>query len=228
MTVFDNLAFPLRNRGVPEAEVRPRVREIAAMLDLEASLPNAGVGAHRRRQAEDLARPRTGALRRAGDPVRRAADRDRPAPQVAAAQQAEGAAPARRPTMIYVTHDQTEALTFADQVVVMLDGQVVQSGTPVELFERPRAHLRRPLHRLAGHESVLPCEIDGRRRARPYRRHRVAHSLGARGRRRGRRSRSACGPSLSASPTPGLPVRVRAVSDVGALPHRRDAARRPC
>jgi len=41
-------------------------------------------------------------------------------------------------TMIYVTHDQTEALTFADQVVVMNEGTVVQAGTPVELFERPR------------------------------------------------------------------------------------------
>ena len=40
-------------------------------------------------------------------------------------------------TMIYVTHDQTEALTFADQVVVMQEGEVVQIGTPVDLFERP-------------------------------------------------------------------------------------------
>src|SRR5260221_598807 len=40
-------------------------------------------------------------------------------------------------TMIYVTHDQTEALTFADTVVVMHDGRVVQSGTPAELFEKP-------------------------------------------------------------------------------------------
>ncbi len=64
-----------------------------------------------------------------------------------------------RRTMIYVTHDQTEALTFADQVVVMLDGQVVQSGTPVELFERPA-------HTFVGHfigspgMNLLPCEID--------------------------------------------------------------------
>ncbi len=41
-------------------------------------------------------------------------------------------------TMVYVTHDQTEALTFADQVVVMYDGGIVQIGTPAELFERPR------------------------------------------------------------------------------------------
>jgi glycerol transport system ATP-binding protein len=66
-----------------------------------------------------------------------------------------------RATMIYVTHDQTEALTFADQVVVMQDGQIVQIGTPVELFERPA-------HTFVGHfigspgMNVLPCETrDG-------------------------------------------------------------------
>jgi len=64
-------------------------------------------------------------------------------------------------TMIYVTHDQTEALTFADQVVVMQEGEVVQIGTPVELFERPA-------HTFVGHfigspgMNVLPAEIrDG-------------------------------------------------------------------
>ena len=64
-------------------------------------------------------------------------------------------------TMIYVTHDQTEALTFADQVVVMREGEVVQIGTPVELFEEPA-------HTFVGHfigspgMNVLPCEIrDG-------------------------------------------------------------------
>ena len=63
-------------------------------------------------------------------------------------------------TMIYVTHDQTEALTFADQVVVMQDGEVVQIGTPVELFERPA-------HTFVGHfigspgMNVLPCELRG-------------------------------------------------------------------
>ena len=64
-------------------------------------------------------------------------------------------------TMIYVTHDQTEALTFADKVVVMHDGRVVQIGTPQELFERPE-------HTFVGYfigspgMNVLPC--DGRRR----------------------------------------------------------------
>jgi glycerol transport system ATP-binding protein len=60
-----------------------------------------------------------------------------------------------------VTHDQTEALTFADQVVVMNEGEVVQVGTPVDLFERPA-------HTFVGHfigspgMNVLPCEVrDG-------------------------------------------------------------------
>jgi len=63
-----------------------------------------------------------------------------------------------RATMIYVTHDQTEALTFADQVVVMQDGEIVQIGSPVELFERPA-------HVFVGHfigspgMNVLPCEL---------------------------------------------------------------------
>jgi glycerol transport system ATP-binding protein len=63
--------------------------------------------------------------------------------------------------MIYVTHDQTEALTFADQVVVMKDGEVVQVGTPVELFEKPH-------HTFVGHfigspgMNIMPCSVkDG-------------------------------------------------------------------
>ena len=62
-------------------------------------------------------------------------------------------------TMIYVTHDQTEALTIADRVVVMDLGEVVQIGTPVELFETPR-------HTFVGHfigspgMNVLPCRLD--------------------------------------------------------------------
>ena len=64
--------------------------------------------------------------------------------------------------MIYVTHDQTEALTFADKVVVMHDGAVVQTGTPEELFERPA-------HTFVGHfigspgMNMLPCRVEGAR-----------------------------------------------------------------
>jgi glycerol transport system ATP-binding protein len=64
-------------------------------------------------------------------------------------------------TMIYVTHDQTEALTFADTVVVMHDGRVVQSGTPAELFEKPA-------HTFVGYfigspgMNIVPAEVRGR------------------------------------------------------------------
>jgi glycerol transport system ATP-binding protein len=64
-------------------------------------------------------------------------------------------------TMVYVTHDQTEALTFADRVVVMYDGEIVQIGTPAELFERPR-------HTFVGYfigspgMNVMPVAIDGK------------------------------------------------------------------
>jgi glycerol transport system ATP-binding protein len=67
-----------------------------------------------------------------------------------------------RRTMIYVTHDQTEALTFAEQVVVMNQGEVVQIGTPIELFERPA-------HTFVGHfigspgMNLLPCAVEGGR-----------------------------------------------------------------
>jgi glycerol transport system ATP-binding protein len=64
-------------------------------------------------------------------------------------------------TMIYVTHDQTEALTFADTVVVMHDGRVVQSGTPADLFDRPA-------HTFVGYfigspgMNIVPAEVKGR------------------------------------------------------------------
>jgi ABC-type sugar transport system ATPase subunit len=64
-------------------------------------------------------------------------------------------------TMIYVTHDQTEALTFADKVVVMYEGEVVQIGTPEELFNEPA-------HTFVGYfigspgMNVIPCEINGK------------------------------------------------------------------
>ena len=67
-------------------------------------------------------------------------------------------------TMIYVTHDQTEALTFADKVVVMHDGAVVQIGTPGRTLRAAGAHLRRLFHRLARHE---PDAGRGRGRSAP-------------------------------------------------------------
>lgn len=160
MTVYDNLAFPLRNRGVAEAEVDARVREIAGLLDLSRTLKNraAGLTADGKQKislGRGLVRSDVNVIMfdeplTVIDPHLKWQLRSK----LKELHQRIGR------TMIYVTHDQTEALTFADQVVVMNNGEVVQSGTPVELFERPR-------HIFVGHfigspgMNVLPCELKG-------------------------------------------------------------------
>jgi glycerol transport system ATP-binding protein len=99
---------------VPEAEIDRRVAEIARLLDLTRPIDRKATRLTPT-QAEDLARPRPGALRRQRHPVRRAADRHRPALKWVLRSQLKAAAPPLGYTMIYVTHDQTEALTFADR-----------------------------------------------------------------------------------------------------------------
>ena len=159
MSVFDNLAFPLRNRGVPEARVKARVDEIAAMLELTPTLSAraAGLTADGKQKislGRGLVRADVAAILfdeplTVIDPHLKWQLRSK----LKELHQRVGM------TMIYVTHDQTEALTFADQVVVMLEGRVVQAGTPVELFERPR-------HTFVGHfigspgMNLLPCELS--------------------------------------------------------------------
>ena len=115
--------------------------------------------------------------------------------------------------MIYVTHDQTEALTFADQVVVMKDGEIVQIGTPVELFERPK-------HTFVGHfigspgMNVLPCAGEGREAIFAGRGDRDAPMpppIAA----TARRSSSACGRNSSALAPSGIPVEIVKVLDAG-------------
>jgi glycerol transport system ATP-binding protein len=159
MTVFDNLAFPLRNRGLGESEVARRVREIASMLDLEPMLGSraSGLTADGKQKislGRGLVRADVAAV--LFDEPLTVID---PNLKWRLRSKLKELHQRVRLTMIYVTHDQTEALTFADQVVVMLDGQVVQSGTPVELFERPR-------HTFVGHfigspgMNLLPCTVD--------------------------------------------------------------------
>ena len=161
MTVYGNLAFPLRNRAMAAHEVDARVREVAAMLDLEDRLARRASGL----TADDKQKISLGrGLVRSDVNVIMF---DEPLtvidPHLKWVLRSKLKEIHRQfgVTMIYVTHDQTEALTFADTVVVMYDGAVVQVGSPVELFERPR-------HTFVGHfigspgMNVLPCEIaDG-------------------------------------------------------------------
>ncbi len=162
MTVYDNLAFPLRNRGVPEDRIRTRVHEIAEMLDLEGMLRRRAAkltadGKQKISLGRGLVRADVNVIMfdeplTVIDPHLKWLLRSK----LKELHRQVGA------TMIYVTHDQTEALTFADQVAVMYDGTVVQVGTPVELFEKPE-------HTFVGHfigspgMNVLPCELSGGR-----------------------------------------------------------------
>ena len=115
-------------------------------------------------------------------------------------------------TMIYVTHDQTEALTIADRVVVMDQGEVVQIGTPVELFEAPR-------HTFVGHfigspgMNVLPCALeDGHPTIAG---HRVATANGAAVRDAGGRLEIGVRPEFISFADQGLAVDVVKVMDAG-------------
>ncbi len=158
MSVYANLAFPLRNRGVSEAKIDARVREIAEMLELTDMLERraAGLTADAKQKismGRGLVRQDVNVMMfdeplTVIDPQLKWTLRSK----LKELHQRVGV------TMIYVTHDQTEALTFADQVVVMQDGEIVQIGTPVDLFERPT-------HTFVGHfigspgMNVLPCEV---------------------------------------------------------------------
>ncbi|MBA5777163.1 ABC transporter ATP-binding protein [Stappia sp. F7233] len=158
MTVYDNLAFPLRNRHVPEADVDRRVREIAEMIDLTHMLKKRAAGLTADgKQKISLGR---GLVRSDVNVIMF----DEPLTVIdphlkwLLRSKLKELHQRLKITMIYVTHDQTEALTFADRVVVMNLGEVVQVGTPVELFERPQ-------HTFVGHfigspgMNVLPCTI---------------------------------------------------------------------
>ncbi|HMB47426.1 MAG TPA: ABC transporter ATP-binding protein [Afifellaceae bacterium] len=159
MTVYDNLAFPLRNRGVAADEVDKRVRQIADMLELTDTLKNraSGLTADGKQKislGRGLVRDDVTAIL-FDEPLTVI---DPHLKWVLRSKLKELHHEVKR-TMIYVTHDQTEALTFADKVVVMDQGEVVQIGTPVELFEEPR-------HTFVGHfigspgMNVLACELD--------------------------------------------------------------------
>ena len=161
MTVYDNLAFPLRNRGVAKNNLDARVREIAAMTDLTEMLNQKASrltadGKQKISLGRGLVREDVNAI--LFDEPLTVID---PHLKWKLRSKLKELHQRVKTTMIYVTHDQTEALTFADKVVVMHEGWIVQQGTPVELFERPR-------HTFVGHfigspgMNVMPCEfVDG-------------------------------------------------------------------
>ena len=212
MTVHDNLAFPLRNRGLPESQVKARVREIAALLDLEATLSHraSGLTADGKQKislGRGLVRADVAAI--LFDEPLTVIDphlKWRLRSKLKELHQRLGT------TMIYVTHDQTEALTFADQVVVMNEGTVVQAGTPVELFERPR-------HTFVGHfigspgMNVLPATVEGGRAR--FQGHPVQTAAPPAAPPAGARLELGVRPEFVRFAADGIPVRVARVSDTG-------------
>jgi glycerol transport system ATP-binding protein len=161
MTVGENLAFPLKNRGVPRAQIEARVAEIAKLLDLT---PYLGRKAQRltadAKQKISLGRGlvRSDVAAILFDEPLTVID---PHLKWELRSKLKALHNSLDLTMIYVTHDQTEALTFADTVVVMHDGRVVQSGTPEELFDKPA-------HTFVGYfigspgMNILPAKVSGR------------------------------------------------------------------
>lgn len=159
MTVYNNLAFPLKNRGMPPNEIDKRVKEIAEMLELTKTLYNraSGLTADGKQKislGRGLARSDVNVIM-FDEPLTVI---DPHLKWVLRSKLKELHQKINR-TMIYVTHDQTEALTFADQVVVMHEGEIVQTGTPVELFEKPK-------HTFVGYfigspgMNIIPCKIQ--------------------------------------------------------------------
>jgi glycerol transport system ATP-binding protein len=137
MTVAENLAFPLRNRGVPEDRIRQRVGQVAEMLDMSGQLGQRAAGlAADAKQKISLGR---GLVREDVSAVLF----DEPLTVIdphlkwQLRRKLKQIHHELKLTLIYVTHDQVEALTFAQQVVVMTRGKAVQIGTASELFERP-------------------------------------------------------------------------------------------
>ena len=152
MSVFNNLAFPLRNRGVEESEVKKRVLEVAEILDLTPFLNKraAGLAADAKQKislGRGLVRSDVAAI--LFDEPLTVID---PHLKWHLRRKLKEVHEQLKLTLIYVTHDQVEALTFADQVVVMYEGEIVQIGTPQELFENPKHKFVGLFYREPGYE----------------------------------------------------------------------------
>ena len=136
MSVYDNMSFALRLAGVDKATIREKVLRAAKILNLESYLertPRELSGGQRQRVAIGRAIVRAPKVFLFDEPLSNldAALRGQTRVEIAKLHRDLGA------TTIYVTHDQVEAMTLADRVVVLRDGQIEQVGTPLELYDRP-------------------------------------------------------------------------------------------
>jgi multiple sugar transport system ATP-binding protein len=158
LDVFENIAFGLRARRFDEAEIRRRVGRAAAMLGIEPllrRLPRELSGGQRQRVAIGRAIVRDARLFLFDEPLSNldAQLRDGMRAEIKRLHQEIGK------TTVYVTHDQVEAMTLADRIVLLRDGVIEQEGAPLELFERPATRF------VAGFlgsppMSFVPCRLE--------------------------------------------------------------------
>lgn len=159
MTVRENLAFPLKNRGWKTADINKRVDQIAEILELTADLKHraSGLTADAKQKislGRGLVRPDVAAV--LFDEPLTVID---PHLKWLLRRKLKEIHHELKLSLIYVTHDQVEALTFADQVVVMTQGEVVQVGSAQALFEEPE-------HTFVGYfignpgMNLLPCSVS--------------------------------------------------------------------
>lgn len=136
MTVYDNMAFSLKLQKLPQDEIDRKVREAAEILDITKYLerkPKALSGGQRQRVAIGRAIVRHPKVFLMDEPLSNldAKLRNQMRAEIIKLRQRIDT------TFIYVTHDQTEAMTLGDRIVIMKDGEVQQIGTPQEVFEHP-------------------------------------------------------------------------------------------
>lgn len=138
MSVHDNMAYGLRRAGLPRAEVDKRVRDGAALLQITELLsrrPKSMSGGQRQRVAIGRAIVRKPEVFLFDEPLSNLDAALRVATRIEIAQLKESMP---NSTMIYVTHDQVEAMTLASRIVVLANKGIAQVGTPLELYERPQ------------------------------------------------------------------------------------------
>ena len=136
MTVYENMAFPLKLRKFPKDEIDKRVREAAETLDITQYLdrkPKALSGGQRQRVAIGRAIVREPKVLLMDEPLSNldAKLRNQMRAEIIKLRQKIDT------TFMYVTHDQTEAMTLGDRIVIMKDGVIQQVGTPQEVFDHP-------------------------------------------------------------------------------------------
>ena len=136
MTVYDNMAFGLKLRKFPKEEIDRRVREASAMLGLDSYLdrkPKALSGGQRQRVAVGRAIVRKPKVFLFDEPLSNLDAKMR----VSTRTEISKLHSRLEATMIYVTHDQVEAMTMGDRICVMKDGHIMQVATPLELYNNP-------------------------------------------------------------------------------------------